>query len=204
MANKRSNHGVVVVIQGEMEDEVDVDVEMLGTSIVAARASMVLSDVGVAMAEEQIVMVHDGRAAHVLGEQGGIKERTKGAHCIGRAGAATVQEKELGALGADSNRNLSATLGAGLDSHLGTTLAATLNGLGEHNVRVMGQRCGQRKVLASGVLGSPLGKGKEREEETLGAASTCGTVGRAAQALGEHGDSLGEPEAGLGPLTSQG
>ncbi|CAK9175482.1 unnamed protein product [Ilex paraguariensis] len=69
-----------------MEDEVDANVEMLGTSVVADRASMVLSDVGAAMAEEQVVMDHDGRVAlcngqaiHVLGEQGGTKERTRGA-----------------------------------------------------------------------------------------------------------------------------
>ncbi|CAK9181101.1 unnamed protein product, partial [Ilex paraguariensis] len=56
MANEGSNHGVVAVIQGDMEDEVDADVEMLRTSaIVAARASMVLSDMGAAMVEEQVV-----------------------------------------------------------------------------------------------------------------------------------------------------
>ncbi|CAK9164277.1 unnamed protein product [Ilex paraguariensis] len=183
MANEGSNHGVVVVIQGEMEDEVDASVEMLGTSVVTACASM---------------------------DEG----ENEGAHCIGQAGAgrryesrkgratqvASEQDKKLGALGADSNKNLSATLGAGLDSYLGTTLI----GLGEHNVRVIGQRCGQRKVLASGVLGSPLGKGKERKEEPLGVASTHRTAARVAQELGEHGDSLGEPEAALGAPTSQG
>ncbi|CAK9164471.1 unnamed protein product [Ilex paraguariensis] len=77
MVNEGSNHGVVAMIQGEMENEVDADVEILGTSVVAARASMMLSDVRAAMAEEQVVMVHDERAAHVLGEQGGTEDRTR-------------------------------------------------------------------------------------------------------------------------------
>ncbi|CAK9134731.1 unnamed protein product [Ilex paraguariensis] len=96
MANEGSNHGVVIVIQGEMEDEVDVGVEMLGTSVVAARASMMLSDVRAAMVEEQVVMVHDGRATHVLGEQGGMKERTREPTASGEQALGVAAAQALG------------------------------------------------------------------------------------------------------------
>ncbi|CAK9138503.1 unnamed protein product [Ilex paraguariensis] len=106
--------------------------------------------------ENKLGNVAHGRATHVLGEQGRTKEKTREPTVSG--------EQALGAF-----------VGHARGRHSG----ATLSSLGEHNVRVMGQRSGQRKVLASGVLGSPLGKGKEREEEPLGATSMGETIGRA-------------------------
>ncbi|CAK9186230.1 unnamed protein product [Ilex paraguariensis] len=75
-----------------MGDEVDSDVEMLGTSaIIAAYASMVLSDVGAAMVEEQVV----GAGLGIFGMESCIVGRA--AQGGASEGGAASGEQALGA-----------------------------------------------------------------------------------------------------------